>query len=349
MEKVNCKTLFAVALLAVAVIDAHATSWRINNDVTKHAHFTDINAAMASEDVVAGDTLYLDPGCSLGSEQTITKQVTIVGTGYFRTGAPHVSAVLAGRLNINAAGTKLTGVILNGSTNFINATNVTMERCNINGNFLNVNSTNATIRQCFVRVQIQGKGSSSNASMGCIIENNIIETKVQYGCIRDFYIATIRNNYVRSNYSSSSYSSQSYFCAINDVDYSQINNNIISVARNKNWPLNSLDNCTLSNNLLSCDEGTYPAYPDNVCLGTNDMSSVISNTGSNDEMYQLAEDSPAKGAANDGGDCGPFDGGYPYVLSGLPLAFPYYTQANVGSMARDGKVNVSFQIKMQNE
>ena len=79
------------------------------------------------------------------------------------------------------------------------------------------------------------------------------------------------------------------------------------------------------------------------------MSSVICNTGSNDEKYQLAEESPAKGAANDGGDCGPFDGGYPYVLSGLPLAFPYYTQANVGSVARDGKVNVSFQIKMQNE
>ena len=347
MEKVNCKTLFAVALLAVAVTDAHATSWRINNDVTKHAHFTDINAAMASEDVVAGDTLYLDPGCALGSEQTITKQVTIVGTGYFRTGAPHVSAVLVGQLNINAAGTKLTGVILNGTNNYINAANVTMERCNINGNHFYVNSTYTTIRQCFVCAQIQGKGESSNASMGCIIENNIIETKVQYGCIRDFYIATIRNNYMRTNYSSNT--SQSYNYAIYQVKYSQINNNIISVAKNKNWVLYDVENCTLSNNLLSCDEGTYPAYPDNVCLGTNNMSSVICNTGSNDEMYQLAEESPAKGAANDGGDCGPFDGGYPYVLSGLPLAFPYYTQANVGSVARDGKVNVSFQIKMQNE
>ena len=347
MEKVNCKTLFAVALLAVAVIDAHATSWRINNDVTKHAHFTDINAAMASEDVVAGDTLYLDPGCALGSEQTITKQVTIVGTGYFRTGAPHVSAVLAGRLNINAAGTKLTGVILNGPNNYINATNVTMERCNINGDHFYVYSTNATIRQCFVCAQIYGKGESSNASMGCVIENNIIETNISYGCICQFYIATIRNNYIRTNYSSGT--SQAYNHTIYEVDYSQINNNIISAAKNKNWVLYDVENCTLSNNLLSCDEGTYPAYPDNVCLGTNNMSSVICNTGSNDEMYQLAEDSPAKGAANDGGDCGPFDGGYPYVLSGLPLAFPYYTQANVGSVARDGKVNVSFQIKMQNE
>ena len=62
--------LLVLSFLAYAT-PSSAKSWRINNNVAKNPDFTDINAAMASADVVAGDTLYMDPGCSLTTEQTI--------------------------------------------------------------------------------------------------------------------------------------------------------------------------------------------------------------------------------------------------------------------------------------
>ena len=84
----KAKQIFKAALAAavltfVGAQTVSAKSWRVNNNSTKKANFVDINAAMASADVVAGDTLYLDPGCVMASSQTISKAVTVIGTGYF--------------------------------------------------------------------------------------------------------------------------------------------------------------------------------------------------------------------------------------------------------------------------
>lgn len=58
MKKIfTTSVLFAV--LAITATTADAKSWRINNDVTQKADFTDLNAAMSSNDVVADDTLYV--------------------------------------------------------------------------------------------------------------------------------------------------------------------------------------------------------------------------------------------------------------------------------------------------
>ena len=85
--------IIATALLAVAT-SATAKSWRINNNAAAAPDFASINAAMSSADVLAGDTLYLDPGTSLSGDQTVTKTVTIVGPGYFRADTPHAFAYL---------------------------------------------------------------------------------------------------------------------------------------------------------------------------------------------------------------------------------------------------------------
>jgi len=88
--------MMLLSLLSIQAAHVQARSWRVNSDETRKAHFTDINAAMASEEVVDGDTLYMDPGCTLTSNQTVTKQVTIVGCGYLRTDAPHGLPILPG-------------------------------------------------------------------------------------------------------------------------------------------------------------------------------------------------------------------------------------------------------------
>ena len=90
----------AAVLTFVGAQTVSAKSWRVNNNSTKKANFVDINAAMASADVVAGDTLYLDPGSVLASAQTISKAVTVIGPGYFLQNGM-VAATINNTVNIS--------------------------------------------------------------------------------------------------------------------------------------------------------------------------------------------------------------------------------------------------------
>ena len=105
------KKLFTVvAVIALVCNAAQAKTWRINNDPEAKADFLSINDAMASLEVYAGDVLYLDPGCRLPA-QTISKGVTIIGTGYNLTESEE--AMVAG-ITISANDIKLTGINVSG-------------------------------------------------------------------------------------------------------------------------------------------------------------------------------------------------------------------------------------------
>lgn len=354
MKKLFLESMLLAAFGFLAAQSVSATSWRIHHDANKNPHFTDLNAAMSSSDVVAGDTLYLDPGCTLSSNQTVTKQVTIVGCGYFRNGAPYSTATISGALYLRAANIKMEGVEMTGSSTtytYIQADHITIERCKLNAiSFVNNSSYTAhytTIRQCyFIRIVI---GSNyTNKAYDATIENCIIRNTT--GTALSYLSrATIRNNFI---YAKGRYSSTDYF-AVTNMSECTITNNIIitSDTGHHNDNFKSMTNCTISHNVLSANAETYPAYAtDNYCLGSNDLSLVFAQEGSNDAVYQLTAESPAKGYADDGGDCGAFDGPYPYVLSGMPYGYPYYTgNINVSSTARNGKVNVSLQIQVQDE
>ena len=69
--------------MTASVQQAAAKSWRVNYDTFANADFRTINEAMSSESVTDGDTLYLDKGCRLNDQQTVSKAVTIIGPGYF--------------------------------------------------------------------------------------------------------------------------------------------------------------------------------------------------------------------------------------------------------------------------
>lgn len=354
MKKIFLESMLLAAFGFFAAQPISATSWRIHHDANKNPHFTDLNAAMSSSDVVAGDTLYLDPGCTLSSNQTVTKQVTIVGCGYFRDGAPHSIATISAALYLRAANIKMEGVLVTGSSTtytYIQADHITIERCKLNAiDFVNSNNYTAhyaTIRQCYFQRVIMSSSYTKKA-YDVIIENCIIRNTTG-GVFSNLARATIRNNviYAKGRYNSTDYYALSY------LSECSITNNIIitSDTGHHNDNFKSMTNCTVSHNVLSADAETYPAYAaDNYCLGSNDLSLVFAQEGSNDAVYQLKADSPAKGYADDGGDCGPFDGPYPYVLSGMPYGYPYYTgNINVSSTARNGKVNVSLQIQVQDE
>lgn len=187
-----------VAVLAMIATTANAKSWRINSDATKNADFANINAAMNSSDVEAGDTLYLDPGCLLTANQTVSKRVTIVGPGYLRNSAPHQGATISGSLYLSAAEAKIEGITMTSDV-LINAQYVTIERCRVTGNIRYSSSSSnaqyATIRQCYV-VNVYGYGKTSTNTAYWTIENNIIQYTSTANVIRNLNNPTIRNNYI---------------------------------------------------------------------------------------------------------------------------------------------------------
>lgn len=350
MNKTFLTTMLSAALLFAGGQQADAASWRINSNANRHAHFTDINAAMSSNDVVAGDTLYLDPGCMITSTQNVTKRVTIIGTGFFLDGSVLGEAAVIGGLNIKASGTKVESIRLskvtsgNQATTSIQANNVTLERCRYD--HISVEGQYATIRQC-CGYRIYGKGSTDMTSANCTIENCLIGTAGTV-CVFDLFSPTIRNNYI---YNEGTVYTFTY------INSGIVINNLL--LRSNNSALNNffqnINNTTVTNNVMSCAEGTYAStYPDNIFLGALPAGTYyqripIDFNITDREVPLLKELAVLHGAATDGGDCGPFGGRYPYVLSGFPLGIPHFNSSVVGTRPQSGKVSVTQTVTIQKQ
>lgn len=192
MKQIFKKIAIATFILAIANV-VYAQSWSINSNTDYAANFTSINAAMSSADVVAGDTLYIGTGTVLNS-QTITKAVTVIGTGWGYSDSPVERSTINGNLTISADGAKIIGLHITGNV-YIRYSNIIIESCKI-GNFISVdvNSTlsNVKILKCLIS-NISGINSNSNYSTNWTIKNCII-TSGSRGCIKFLYNATIENN-----------------------------------------------------------------------------------------------------------------------------------------------------------
>jgi len=338
--KTIINTIVAVALLALTATTATARSWRINSDATKGADFADINAAMNSDEVQAGDTLYLDPGCQLTATQNVTKRVSIVGCGYYLNAAVYLPATIKGTLYLKAQGCKIEGANISGTT-YVQASNVTIERCCTKDIIPSGTALYAVIRQCYVNDAHVGPKNTKNVNWNYwTVENCIILHNDTYGCISDLSYATIRNNYLREGNSNTN--------TINRCDNGIITNNIVLNTGNTGSNYYEPTNSIIKNNIFSRTADTN--YPDNVFLGGKAVEQdIFTLEGTNDQRYTLKADSPARGVATDGGDCGPYGGATPYVVSGLPKGHPYYLQYGVSSHAENGKVNVNLKIQLQDE
>lgn len=338
----------AVVLTIVGTQTVIATSWRVNNNSTKKANFVDINAAMASAEVVAGDTLYLDPGCVLASEQKISKAVTVIGIGYFLKNGM-VAATINNSVSISAEGAKLNGVSINGTV-YIKANNITLERCKTQRVYSSSGPRyRLTVLQCYINctntdIPIYGEFRSATIKNNIIMLNNGNDSN-------GYAIYNVHDSEISNNYIAVLNCNSKLRQVLNNITNSQIYNNIIKHAKDPNLIFaNSgvANNNGFYNNVITAAEGTYSNVQDIVYLGTADMSSVFAK-GINDAAYRLKEDSPAKGAGFGGVDCGPYGGATPYVESGLPLYHPYIKKAVVAGKSVNGEVDVELNIKMQNE
>lgn len=341
--------------------EASANSWRVNYDKRANADFQDLNAAMSDERVADGDTLYMDKRCTLSTIQTISKAVTVIGPGYFIGENDADEAYLSSTLNLNVDGIKITG--LHTSAIILGGSNIVVERCRVTGGIStksDATTDNISIRQCYIHnLGIVGNTSST----GWEIANNIIHhyngssgTTIYY-MISGLTNAIIDHNAIYNRNSGSGSSSTKYisyiFC---DVSNSTITNNLLynysysynpyySVFKN-NYGLSG--NNIISHNILSESLSAYPnnKISDNVSQYYADFSSARYL----DTNFALSETSIAKGYAEDGSDCGPWSGAYPYVLCGYPLYVPRFESITVPSQPDEsGNLKIQMVIKNQNK
>ena len=338
---------FAVAAIGLSLGNqsVQARSWRIHSNANVKPDFTSINAAMSNIDVRPGDTLYLEPGCTLSNQQ-ITKRVTVIGPGYNFSGAGSSTAVLSGATSLNANDIKVEGCIIDQIYSM--KTNCVVERCKIGSVYNGSNNrySQVSILSCYVTGHINLSSGNSNTISNCIIRgyfektsfstisNNIIMAGSTDAILRNVTNSTITNNIILNT-------NPDYQYDANENPYFYKNNTIAN---------NTLDSGnTITNNVLSTDaEHAFNDYPNNKFIGAT-PEDIFVMEGIGEEIYRLKEGSPAIGYGTGGYDCGVFSGAFPYVLSGRPRYIPYIYDAVIPNQPTDGKLNVTLKIKSQNE
>lgn len=343
MKRILFSAMAAIGL-SLFSNNVDARSWRINSKPEAKANFGSINDAMASADVLDGDTLYLDPATMLTGTQTVTKQITIIGPGYFLKDAVAQEATV-NELVVMASNVKVEGCnlyVFKGLNGYGSSpdqcNNITIERCKIKDCGISYNNTK--VYSCYISEILHNRVYSSTKVINVEVSN----------CIILSYITGFANSSITNNTILNSAGTE----ALKNITGSKIANNII-INKYGNYSNQTIANASLNdqnmitNNVLSNDaDHVYADFPNNKFIGAK-PEDVFTMTGIAEERYRLKEDSPAKGYGQNGCDCGAYDGLFPYVVSGYPRFMPYISEISVPDRPTDGKINVKLKIKVQNE
>lgn len=344
-------TVMGFTLLANTV---NARSWRINHDPEAKADFLSINDAMKSGKVLNGDVLYLDAGCYLDN-QTISKKVTIIGTGYNL-----IEDVREARVNefvISSDSVKLIGINVIGKI-LVNKSYITIERCKFFGIETAAYASGGDRRYLsllnnFIKGNISGLDDKSFVNV--LIKNNIVVGKLNY-----LYDGEISNNVIIYNATGT----KAYY-ALSDCTNNTIKNNIIINTNTSTqetatdiltfYQYTILDNTSANgnnifNNVLSTnEENKFADFPNNKFVGNIPLSDIFMMEGTDEEHYRLKPGSPAVGYGSGGTDCGAFGGNTPYIFNGRPRYMPYIYESVIPATPTDNKLNITLKIKTQND
>ncbi|GAA3973638.1 hypothetical protein [Hymenobacter antarcticus] len=313
MKNLSASLLFV--LLALAGQLSAQTIRRVNNNgITGTNIYVDLTAAQTAAS--NGDIIQVEPSTTVYPAFTCTKQLTIVGPGYFlaenQPPALQASVIPATISSINfnpgSAGTNVSGLSSN-TTWYINANNITVQRCYLTGYIylaFGSNTSGAVLRQnYFYGVQ------ESSVSTNSLITNNIMfaggTTINAVGATGEFANnsclgspVSLNNFTVRNNYFNSTF----------------------TPTANTNWAYNFFTSSTLPTlGTASNNTANVPA------------ASVFTQTtgaGQHDAWYKLKTGTnPAVGAGQGGIDIGATGSatGYGYKFGGQP-AIPAIYQLN---------------------
>jgi hypothetical protein len=360
----------ATAFLSFTI--ANARIWRVNNDPTKGADFTSIQAANDSPSVFNGDTLHIEPSTITYAGATINKRIFIIGNGYFLEGAgsnpglqfnTNTSRIAfliynqgsAATPNSGSAQGQLMGCVLldNNSIRLNNVANITITRClikDITFNGYNQAVNGNKITKCFITGAVNTLAFTGTPIVDVTFENNIFSSVAGAANSVNFNLPTTMKGLFRNN-------------TFNDTSTLSLNNFYIS---NNIFTSGALNASNLNN--LYKNNIFVAATPGNgIVNGTSGNVTGVSianiftinptlNANVGDSRFNLlftgANPNPAvNGGETIGGvitpECGAIGSTDPYRLSGIP-ARPTIYSLTVPSAIGTGATSMQISVSTKN-
>ncbi|MBQ9602982.1 MAG: hypothetical protein IJR42_04140 [Paludibacteraceae bacterium] len=368
--------LFAAALLTVTT--ANAKVWRINYDDNAKADFLTITDACTAAKVADTDTLYCEPCLHNGAAaaNVISRNgMTVLGPGWgyepnYGNTSTIPEACFANTIQITTNNVKVEGIKCNSAIYVTGLHNIVINRCNVASISTNARALeNFTISNSIIKGVINGaviyfSGDYSSTKLHNVyITNNIIHNLYNYSdsrpCISvESYLrsCTYNLNILHNTIIGLAYKSDGG--GVISVTNALIQDNIIINTANQTFVMdfNNAGNVIRKNvfslNAENVNAVISEAYSDNYYVGATIANTFTCKENAKyrtEEYYLLRDDSHAKNAAYDGGDCGAFGGVSPYVICGRPQGIPYIYDVEVPAQPTDNKLRVSFKVKSQNE
>jgi hypothetical protein len=358
------KSMITLVLLILCQV-AFAAKWRVNNQATgpnganyggtaANPVFSSLGAVMSATQIgaLSGDTIYVEGSINSYGDVTISKQLTIIGTGYFlnendSTSWNELSAnfgnIIIISSNVRIIGVNA-GIIYLGqiNTGSLTLNNITIERSRITAVVSDIDNfpqgTVVVNNLRLLRNYFTTGGGAINvfgSALNFLILNDaILSNNIFLGGLTDRFYSVVNNNVFNGT-------------ATNTFSTSEFKNNIIQQQAqvfNITAPLNAV-----THNIIAATT-QLPA-------GYNATNLVISEAlqdatvfvdplnNSTDGDYQLrpAYATATATSANLGADNterGVFGGAYPYSLSGVG-PFPVIYQVNTNGIATQNGLNVT--------
>jgi len=333
MKKLSSVIALGTALLAFG-LPAQAKIWRLNNSngntITPNinASFpvsTTLQQAHDNSSVADGDTIHVEQSNTSYGNLTMTKRLTIIGSGYFLAMNPKTQvntsfSSTVGSItmnNSNCAGSTITGLTISGYV-YAGTNRLLISRNYIDGSvYVGGMGTTAVdsiiVTQNFINIPYYGYGIGEQSGTGNL--TNLI----------------VSNNYIGGNPNYSYYPFTVSGRASGICKNNVIGNSAYGMSLNNMYVVNNIHTKAVANFFYSClieynigvgnSSFVAPGGTGNTFTsGTNLTNSTLNfvSSSSTDSSYMLQNSSPAKGTGKSGDDMGMFGGSMPYVLSGIP-------------------------------
>lgn len=347
--------MLVLFLAASSLTTAAQQILSVGQDFTDNVtSFSDLQSAIDAAN--PNDWIYVYPGNY--ESIVVNKPVRLTGVGYYLLDNYDIEpdrsahATLSGLLSVESTGS---GAIIEslaiGNVEITDASNVFLRRCHVGGYMNLSNTSNVIISSSYFRTSSVLYDASPYVVSGttqALFENCVFNPAYKscnYGCTRLYYafganggthnlvfercIFTLSPRFVRGT-------GQLTF---SDCIFYRQGNAVGTPSSGADYT------SAYTNNISVSSRPSGGSNIDNV-----DHTSIFASTSnlSFDAGFQLAPDSPAKGSAGDGGDCGVFDGANPYILSGVPeLPLIYRIEADRGASTQQG-LPVNIKVRTQN-
>ena len=364
--------LFILAAFAVSLItlQANAKIWRVNNESnydgsTKYGDnyggtaafpvFAQVDQAVAFGIVNNGDTIHVEGSPLIYNPTTITKELVLIGPGYFLTSNPEVSnntleaSIASVTFNSGSAGSSVIGLNVTSDPGFtssyviVNVNNITIKRCQIEGGV----SIGPSLSDVYITENFFPNTLATNCltpeggytpipPTDIIFNNNICQKTLTWGTPlanpTTFWPIQQCNNNVFDGPDN---------LATPNLAFStpEFKNNIL-------MPTNAIVNISASAGVIVYNIGTLSTQ-----FGTADNNLVVPaittlfvTSTSTDGAYQVATGTQANNTGSDGTDRGAFGGAVVksrYMLSGLAAIPVIYQITTPGATSTTLPVTIS--------